>query len=71
MQLNIGDSIEWKSAAGTLHGKILKIELNDNAAGETVPWLFVETESNLGREYSIKLCASHQNLVMMQVVKLG
>ena len=34
MRINIGDSIKWVSAAGTLEGTVRSIKLDLNAAGD-------------------------------------
>lgn len=42
MKINIGDTLKWVAKAGTLTGKVTNINLDVNAAGETIPWLLVK-----------------------------
>jgi hypothetical protein len=70
MKLNIGDKVEWYSAAGHLNGSIKNIVLSENGRYETVPWIDIEVINKFGRAYTVRLCASHGNLIMMQVNKL-
>lgn len=42
MKINIGDTLKWVSRAGTLTGKVNNINLDLNAAGDTIPWLLVQ-----------------------------
>jgi len=70
MNLNINDTVSWSSAAGNLEGVITNICLNLNAAEQTVPWIDIQVINKQGRAYSVRLCATHQNLKMMRVTKL-
>lgn len=65
MELKVGDSITWKSAAGQLAGIIYNISLSNNAKNETTAWIDI----SLGKR-GIRLCGNHGNLVMMQVEKV-
>lgn len=42
MRINIGDTLKWVAKAGTLTGKVTNINLDLNAAGDTIPWLLVQ-----------------------------
>ncbi len=66
MKVAIGNTVSWASAAGVMVGVVKNIELNTNAAFQTVPWMDVEVQGPT-RTYSVRLCATHQNLVMMKV----
>ena len=46
MNINIGDRIRWRSAAGCLTGTVTKIKLAPNAANQTIPWMLVEDVEN-------------------------
>ena len=46
MNINVGDTIRWISRAGALTGKVTKIKLAPNAAGQTIPWMLVEDVEN-------------------------
>ena len=66
MKVSIGNTITWSSAAGVMVGVVKNIELNQNAAFQTVPWIDVEVQGKT-HTHIIRLCASHQNLVMLKV----
>jgi hypothetical protein len=66
MKVSIGNTITWSSAAGVMVGVVKNIELNQNAAFQTVPWIDVEVQGKT-RTDIIRLCASHQHLVAMSV----
>ena len=70
MNLNINDAISWTSAAGNLEGVITNISLNLNAANQTVPWIDILVGQIAGHDYSVRLCATHQNLKAMRVTKV-
>ena len=70
MKLNINDKVEWFSAAGHLTGLIKDVVLSENARYETVAWIDIEAINKFGRPYMTRLCATHSNLVMMQVSKI-
>jgi hypothetical protein len=42
MKIDIGNTIKWVAKAGTLTGKVTKINLDSNAEGDTIPWLLVQ-----------------------------
>lgn len=67
MKLQTGNTITWYSAAGLLTGVIKDIVLSENARGETVPWIYVTVINEFERPYNVCLCATHSNLIMMQV----
>ena len=69
MNLNVNDTVTWSSSAGILKGVITNICLNLNAANQVVPWIDVNVDI-AGRDYSVRLCATHQNLKAMRVTKL-
>ena len=70
MQLNINDTVSWSSSAGNLKGVITIICLNLNAATQVVPWIDIKVINKQGRAYSVRLCGSNQNLIMMHVAKI-
>jgi len=69
MNINIGDIIRWRSAAGCLTGTVTKIKLSNNAAGETIPWMLVEDVENwIGMsESNVMLPGTDNYLKMMKV----
>ena len=69
LNLNLNDTISWSSAAGNLKGVITNICLNLNAATHIVPWIDIQVINKQGRAYSVRLCATEQNLIMMRVSK--
>lgn len=38
----IGDHVCYESAAGTIHGEVVKIMRAPNAAGKMIDWIYVE-----------------------------
>lgn len=70
MNLNINDTVSWSSSAGVLEGVITNISLNLNAANQTVPWIDILVGQIAGHDYSVRLCATHQNLKAMRVAKI-
>lgn len=62
MKLQINNKVTWSSAAGQLSGVITNIALDLNAAGNVVPWIYIETERT-----TVRLCATDANLKMMKV----
>jgi hypothetical protein len=44
--------------------------LSLNAANKIVPWIDVTLGQIAGHDYSVRLCATHQNLNAMRVAKL-
>jgi hypothetical protein len=70
MNLNINDTVSWSSAAGNLTGYISNICLNLNAANQVVPWIDITCVNDKGREYTVRLCATEQNLKAMNVTKV-
>lgn len=70
MNLNINDTVSWSSAAGTLTGYISNICLNLNAANQVVPWIDITCFNDKGREYTVRLCGTEQNLKAMRVTKV-
>jgi len=64
MKLKINDRISWLSAAGHLEGTVVNIVLSENGHYETVPWIDVKTNRT-----TIRLCATHSNLICMRVQK--
>ena len=67
---NINDTVSWSSAAGNLEGVITNICLSLNAANKIVPWIDVTLGQIAGHDYSVRLCATHQNLNAMRVAKV-
>ena len=70
MNLNVNDTVSWSCAAGELEGVITNICLNLNAANQTVPWIDILVGQIAGHDYSVRMCATHQNLKAMRVTKL-
>ena len=65
MKLTIGDRVTWSSAAGHLEGTIVDIVLSENGHNKTVPWIDIQTHRTI-----VRLCATHENLIGMQVDKI-
>ena len=61
MELRIGDTISWVSAAGTLVGKISNVFLALSAADKMTPWITVS---------GVTFCASDAYLKMLKVTKV-
>jgi hypothetical protein len=69
-QFSVNDTVSWSSAAGNLEGVITNITLSLNAANQIVPWIDITCLNDKGREYTVRLCATHQNLNAMRVAKV-
>ena len=69
-QFSVHDTVSWSSAAGNLEGVITNICLSLNAANHIVPWIDIKAINKQGRAYSVRLCATHQNLNAMRVQKI-
>ena len=68
MELATGTRVRWESAAGVLRGTIKNIVLAPNANGVIIPWMDIRVDGhNLVGGDSVRLCASAQSLMMMQV----
>jgi len=65
MKLTIGDRVTWSSAAGHLEGTIVDIVLSENGHNHTVPWIDIQTNRT-----TVRLCATHENLIGMRVDKI-
>jgi hypothetical protein len=66
MRISIGNMVRWSSAAGILTGKVDKIVLDLNGAGETIPWMTVKNISPIGHS-AVRLCASDMGLKQLKV----
>jgi hypothetical protein len=72
MNLEIGTRVRWESAAGVKRGTIKNIFLAPASSGVVTPWINIELDHSPvarhhQRNYIVTLCASAQNLEMMQV----
>ena len=65
--IKIGDMVGWSSAAGYKEGTVKNIVLAKNAANGIVPWIDIEYKIARDCYSSVRLCATEQNLKMMQV----
>ena len=61
MELRIGDTISWVSAAGDLVGKISNVYIALSAADKMTPWITVS---------GVTFCASDAYLKMLKVTKV-
>jgi hypothetical protein len=68
MKINVGDFVTWKSFAGQLSGEVINIELADNAANQTVPWLYIKCAHT---NTPIRFCAAEANLKALEVEVLS
>jgi hypothetical protein len=73
MNINIGDRIRWRSAAGCLTGTVTKIKLAPNAAKQTIPWMLVEDVENwIGMsESNVMLPGTDNYFAMMKLNVIG
>ena len=73
MNINIGDIIRWRSAAGVLTGTVTKIKFAPNAAGQTIPWMLVEDVENwIGMsESNVMLPGTDNYMAMMKLSVIG
>lgn len=70
MKIQVGNKIRYTCAAGVLTAVVHRIDLDLNAAGETIPWMTlheVNVEKTQKRLSSLRLCARHDYLKMMKV----
>lgn len=70
MKIEVGNNIQWESAAGKLAGNVKAILLNLNGKGETIPWLDVQDVYGYddGKIHSnLRLCGNNDYLKMMKV----
>jgi len=69
--LQIGDKVSWMSAAGYGEGLVVAVTQGKNAAGYVVPWVTFESRMKYlnrpDRTWKTTMCATEQNLKMMQV----
>lgn len=42
MKIKVGSTVKWVCRAGTLVGRVSTIQLDKNAADETIPWILVK-----------------------------
>lgn len=77
MQLKIGDTVTWESAAGHLTGRIADIYLGLNEENKTIPWLVIKYKrahfSGSGlkeRNSCCRLAGTELNLKMMNIKKV-
>ena len=70
MNLNINDTVSWSCSAGNLEGIISNICLRPNGAKQIVPWIDILVGQVAGHDYSVRLCATEQNLKAMRVAKI-
>ena len=65
--IKIGDVVGWSSMAGYKEGVVKNIVLSKNAANQIVPWIDIEYKFARNCYNEVRLCATEQNLKMMQV----
>jgi hypothetical protein len=70
MRISTGNMVRWSSGAGILTGKVDKIELDLNGAGEIIPWMTVKNISPIGNS-AVRLCGSNSGLKMLKVEVLA
>lgn len=63
--VRLGDRVRYESAAGDIRGTVVNILLDQNAAGNLIPWLHIMTIRN-NRECIIPLAGTETNLAMMK-----
>jgi len=61
-EVYVGDIAQWVSAAGTLVGEVVDIDIALNAKGKMSPWLLVKTEE----KGLVRLCGTEGYLKMMK-----
>ena len=69
MKLTTGDRVTWHSAAGHLEGCVQRIDLDLNAAGDTIPWIVVDNVSNLVdgcRHSNVRLAGTNSNFAQLK-----
>ena len=65
-EIGLGDRVRWESAAGTLRGEIVKMELAMNAANKRIPWIVIERIQN-NKVVLDRLAGTSDNLAMMKL----
>lgn len=66
MRISVNDMVRWSSGAGILIGKVDKIELDLNGAGEVIPWMTIRNINPVGN-FAVRLCATDGYLKQMKV----
>lgn len=70
MRIQVGNKIRYSSAAGVLTATVHRIDLDLNAADQTIPWMTLHevcVEKTMERLSSVRLCASNDYLKQMKV----
>ena len=63
--VKIGDRVRWESMIGTVRGEVVSMRLAMSGSGALVPWVTVAYHW-AGRDTSVELCGTEQNLNMMK-----
>jgi hypothetical protein len=69
MKIAVGTNVKWICKAGTLTGRVDTIQLDKNAADQTIPWLIVKNVVNqYGKALSsVMLPATDSYFAMMKL----
>lgn len=63
----IGDRVRYESAAGTIRGEVVDIDLAMNAAGDMIPWIVIEYIHN-NRACRTRLADTALEMMRFQVI---
>jgi hypothetical protein len=63
--VKIGDRVRWESMIGTVRGEVVSMRLAMSGSGALVPWVTIAYH-RAGRDTSVELCGTEQNLNMMK-----
>ena len=63
MKIQIGNTVKWECALGSLTGVVETIVMDKNAANKTIPWLLIARENGP----KVRLAGTNDNLAMMKV----
>lgn len=63
--VRLGDRVRYESAAGDIRGTVVNILLDQNAAGNLIPWLHIMIVHN-NRERIIPLAATEDYLASLK-----
>ena len=66
-KIEVGNKVEWASAAGVIKGWVLGIYLNNNAEGVLIPWIRVGyRDPRAPLPVNTVLCGTDSYLKMMK-----
>jgi hypothetical protein len=60
--VRLGDVVRWESAAGTMRGEVVSMDMAPTAAGDYVPWYTIKSWNNS----TTRLCGRASYLTMMK-----